>query len=162
MESFYGGRQGASFVIKKRFDCISRNIEIGDTKQSPDYVKYIFKYFKYSEEKEAFIVVKNNDKYSLIERQLDNYFLQPLDMWKAVLCDGKSFTDAKFITIDENDNTTEISISEIDNIPAKISTEGMLELFKDGISSLNEVNYGEYVLISNKHHDYPYNGLVYR
>lgn len=162
MESFYGGRQGASFVIKKRFDCISRNIEIGDTKQSPDYVKYIFKYFKYSEEKEAFIVVKNNDKYSLIERQLDNYSLQPLDMWKAVLCDGKSFIDAKFIAIDENDNTTEISISEIDNIPAEILTEGMLELFEEGISSLNEVNYGEYVLISNKHHDYPYNGQVYR
>ena len=163
MESFYGGRQGASFVIKRRFDCISRDIEIGDgTKQFPDYVKYSFKYFKYSEEKEAFIVVKNDDKYSLIERQLDNYSLQPLYTWRAVLCDGKSFIDAKFINIDEDNNTIEISINEIDNIPAEKFTEGMLELFKDGISTLNEVNYGEYVLISNEHNNYPYNGQVYK
>ena len=65
MESFYGGRQGASFVIVKRFD----GIDIPQTQENP-----IYRVGWYAKDQDGyFIVVVDGTKHNLIERTGNNY-----------------------------------------------------------------------------------------
>ena len=172
MESFYGGRQGSSFVIKRIFDCIDREKETAQD-NIPNYMLYSCKYYKYNLEYQAFVVeektVGNTTKYTLIERTLDNEFtLTNQEEWKAIICDGKYLvTQYNFGIYTSNTQSfnqvrieTEDSNLQYSHTP--ILSEGMVDLFKQGGSTVNDVNYGEYVLISNANKNYPYNGRVYR
>lgn len=80
MESFYGGRQGISFVIVKRFDAI--DIEKDGLDSS-----YSFDYFAYDKEREEFIV-KNN---APIRRTSANYKDYT---WKRHYLDGSVISGA--------------------------------------------------------------------
>ena len=77
MESFYGGRQGISFIIVKRFDGI--NI--------PKDTSFTVKYFAFDTSENNFILDENNNP---IERTNDTYKLY--NDWKLHEKDGSSIT----------------------------------------------------------------------
>lgn len=77
MESFYGGRQGISFIIVKRFD----GIDI------PKDTSFTVKYFAFDTKENNFILDENNNP---IERTNDTYKLY--NDWKLHEKDGSSIT----------------------------------------------------------------------
>ena len=77
MESFYGGRQGISFIIVKRFD----GIDI------PKDTSFTVKYFAFDTSENNFILDENNNP---IERTNDTYKLY--NDWKLHEKDGSSIT----------------------------------------------------------------------
>lgn len=177
MESFYGGRQGASFVIKKKYDLLYGEKE-KESLNVPDYVKYRACYYKYNLEEKAFILTKDTKgKYQLIKQNenLSNaYDITNQEEWKAILCNGDSLYKLqnekkyKFGYYDD-DNTNKFTLLVISEDMANISfvnpeeeSKGMVDEFSAGRSTADEVNYGEYVIISNANKNYPYNGYVYR
>lgn len=80
MESFYGGRQGVSFVIVKRFD----GIDI------PQDNNYSSDYFAYDETNEKFIIENN----SFIRRTVNNY--KNYLSWKRHYLNGETISGASF------------------------------------------------------------------
>lgn len=80
MESFYGGRQGVSFVIVKRFD----GIDI------PQDNNYSSDYFAYDETNEKFIIENN----SFIRRTANNY--KNYLSWKRHYLNGETISGASF------------------------------------------------------------------
>lgn len=137
MDSFYGGLQGASFIITKRFDAIS----VASSKHA-----YKRKYFQCTSEGKLL--------YPFVERDTTNW--NDLDKyWKRCDLNGESvevfYTDS----------------SSIGNeyVP-KILAEGMVECFSQGAATNNIVGYGQYVLIDtvtdlDMPND-PANGMIFR
>lgn len=136
LESFYGGRQGASFIIVKRFDAIS--IEENSTYKLVEYAIDTNGTYYYDNVNGCFIE-KNGTNFN-------NY------IWQWTQLDGSTVT-----TIDVNDHTT---LSE--QTLGIAYQEGMVECFSKGGDSTDIVNYGEYVIIDTPVKDNPDNGKVYR
>lgn len=161
MESFYGGRQGLSFVIKKAFDYIGAF----DENQKP-ITFYRYGDYLYDISQRGFIV---NDNGKLISRadnvDIDGNALN-LDAnqkWKLLLKNGEQITESTFY-----------KDGRVNNNPVTVDLEKattMIEHFSKGIVTTNEVNYGEYVIISAQRgkemgidngQDVLINGRVYR
>ena len=118
MENFYGGRQGASFVIKKRFDAISVSTTV-----------YRKRYYARTASQQVGDAQVNEGVpiWPLIERtgiDDDQY------AWGLYVLDGHAIGDG-------NPNHT---------FPTE-TAEGMVEFFQQGAATTSEVNYGEYVII---------------
>ena len=161
MESFYGGRQGSSFVIKKAFDYIGA---FDENKKPITFYRYGD--YLYDISQRGFIV---NDNGKLISRA-DNVDsdgnalnLDASQKWKLLLKNGKQITESTFY-----------KDGRINNNPVTVDLEKattMIEHFSKGVVTTNEVNYGEYVIISAQRgkemgidngKDVLINGRVYR
>lgn len=144
MESFYGGRQGISFIIVQRFDGI-------DIPQSEDNPVYTGAYYAVDPDmtNTVYLLCEGGE---FITRNASNYNKHS---WEYFEHNG----DMKDI---KNIEDGGIGIKELKNELAR----GMKQCFEKGNSSVNEVNYGEYVIIDtiqnfNKYSD-PDNGKVFR
>ena len=137
MESFYGGRQGASFVIVKRFDGI--NIPDNTPKIKTVAVTSDEKYYLYDN---GFIEKNGNN--------CNNY------VWGYLTLDGSTVD-----TVTAEGSTTIVPITTTVEYQ-----EGMLQCFRKAGDSTNEVNYGEYVIIDTitgrGEYTNPDNGKVFR
>lgn len=120
MSSFYGGRPGAPFVIVKTFDAIKLESNKIHTKS----------YYALDEEGNYLISDKGNvqldENHFLVKKNAENYYEYN---WKLATNDGKTQI-----------NQTNFKFPEE-------QAEGMVNFFSKGISTLDEVNYQEYVLI---------------
>ena len=134
LESFYGGRQGASFVIVKRFDGL-------DIPQPDSEGKYKYKFVYYA--------VNSNEVryYPFIKRTDQNY--NDYD-WLLTSLNGDT------VDVILSDGTLSTQVLDISY------QEGMRQCFEKGGDSVNIVNYGEYVIIDTISKDNPENGKVYR
>ena len=159
MESFYGGRSGAAFVIVQRFD----GIDIPQPGDGSGVTNYTYTENEYATQpvtqpdgttKMEFILTTNaaggnieidgaNDVY-LIEKNSENY---------------KNYTWTRQANNGDRINNTSYSFPEI-------LARGMIQCFRKGTKRASEVNYGEYVLIDtmlNMHcQNNPDNGKVFR
>ena len=159
MESFYGGRSGAAFIIVQRFD----GIDIPQPGDGSGVTNYTYTENEYATQpviqpdgttKMEFILTTNaaggnveidgaNDVY-LIEKNSENY---------------KNYTWTRQANNGDRINDTSYSFPEI-------LARGMVQCFRKGTKSASEVNYGEYVLIDtmlNMHcQNDPDNGKVFR
>ena len=140
MESFYGGRSGAAFIIVQRFD----GIDIPQPGDGSGVTNYTYTENEYATQpviqpdgttKMEFILTTNaaggnveidgaNDVY-LIEKNSENY---------------KGYTWTRQANNGDRINDTSYSFPEI-------LARGMVQCFRKGTKSASEVNYGEYVLI---------------
>ena len=126
MSSFYGGRQGASFVIVKRFD----GINIPQVEGQEQYTNALY---AINSSTNSFLLVSASeggnvavgDNVYLIKRTNDN---KNDYTWQNHLNDGSAINEGQY------------------NFPKKMA-EGMVQCFSQGAKSANEVNYGEYVII---------------
>ena len=136
-ESFYGGRQGASFVIVKRFDGIDIP-QVGET-------VYKCKYLAMTLDRQYFVYDNG-----FIERTGKNFEQYN---WKLQVLDGSDV-----LTKSDVAGTGDPVTQTLDRVPA----EGMRQCFEKGGDSTNEVNYGEYVIIDTTYKGDPDNGKVFR
>ena len=159
MESFYGGRQGASFLLVYHFDCIEKN---------EDTLEYKKKIYANNQEgklylKEKAIEIDGNKEYVYdpIEKDGLNYKNKNYH-WKTYTLDGHTTLDIEIIP-DEEDPAP--SPRNYYDFPIE-QTESMLEVFQKGALSTSKVNYGEYVIIDTveglQAPDNPDNGKIFR
>ena len=154
-ESFYGGRIGASFVIKKYFDGINL--------PNPSYKAKMYAYQNIDNNKYYLVKKKENvigestdynQDYDFIERTTWNYTSYS---WDRVVLDR--VTSLNVVDVDNSSHTGTKSIE-------KAFAEGMVQCFEKGGDSTDEVNYGEYVIIDTiaglNHKNDPDNGKVFR
>lgn len=163
MSSFYGGRQGNSIVIAKRFD----GIDIPQVAGS-----YVYTRGLYAVDENGNFIVTTNSSLSgavgvgeattsggytrsttnfLIKKNKDNYLgaeIPNFAYW------GGHDNDGSLIAADQ----TYVFYPEL--------AQGMVQFFKQGARTASEVNYGAYVIIDtilnmNSYND-PDNGKVYR
>ncbi len=116
-ESFYGGRQGASFVIVKRFDAVNLPTNITVYKKR--------EYAISRESGEELYIYENN---SFVEKNDDN----------------KDLYGQKLTTL--NGDTVNIVGGGTATLPVE-TAKGMVQCFNQGGATTNIVNYGEYVII---------------
>lgn len=139
LESFYGGRQGASFVIVKHFDGI-------DIPQPNRYGNYTYTGNYYAVDTVGRIILQSGGK--PISKNSEN---QNLYTWEYFQHNGN-------VNISTNDGGVYSFDTEL--------AEGMVQCFEQGVSSTSEVNYGEYVIIDTiarmKNKNDVDNGKVYR
>lgn len=141
MESFYGGRQGASFTIVKRFDGI-------DIPQSAGSYVYKRRYYAAARDGSYYYCDSNG----LIERESsieDDY------TWLLTELNG--------VTV----NTVNITSGATGTMAVPTEkAEGMRQCFEKGGDTTNIVNYGEYVVIDTitglQNECHIDNGKVYR
>lgn len=139
LESFYGGRMGASFVIVERFDGINIPQEEGSK-------VYAARYLAVTND-EAFYIYETDHFIQRDEHNYTNY------NWKLTSLDG-STVDTK----SDKEGTGVISQQVLDIKEA----EGMVQCFAKGGDSTDIVNYGEYVIIDTSDKNNPDNGKVFR
>ena len=147
LESFYGGRIGASFIIVKRFDGI--DIPQGSTESQKTYkVKYYATsgIERISGKDEYIYALDSNNNF--IEKNDTNYNDKRYQ-WKITALNG----DSLYVYIN-GVRTTKAT--------EKIYAEGMVQCFNQGGSTTNTVNYGEYVIIDTPDKNNPDNGKVFR
>ena len=141
--SFYGGRQGASFVIVKKFDGI--NI--------PENTVHRYKSYATNDNLTNLIFyVDANNK--LIEKNQNNYMNYH---WNYLELDGSEITNVEWdpaLTGTSGDPSSVTLANEY--------AEGMVQCFQKGGASTDIVNYGEYVIIDTLSKDNPDNGKVFR
>ena len=128
-ESFYGGRQGASFVIVKRFDAVYLDSE----------VKKVVEYAVEKIDDQYYYILDSNENFIIKSYQNEDDYLQ-----KNTRLDG---------------NNVNISGGGTKTLPNE-SQEGLVNCFRQGGATTQEVNYGEYVIIDCPNS--PDNGRVYR
>lgn len=149
MESFYGGRQGASFTIVKRFDCIKIN-------ENDKYKKIAYAVKRGEPDK----LIRESANGSLITRSGQTY--DSYTEWEIITFDGSPKTYATCYQ-DNNDNWIDDADVTFDQLVEK---EDMVSFFQQGGSTTSAVNYGEYVLIDTitdgLDYDNPDNGKVFR
>ena len=121
MESFYGGRPGASFIIVKQFD----GLDIPQIQGS-----YVYRNKFYAINDDGKFLLDSNGHF--IERTMKNINDYT---WDLVDLDGSS---VDVITIGGTPSTKVLD---------RVLAEGMRQCFEQGADSLNIVNYGEYVII---------------
>ena len=138
MSSFYGGRQGASFIIVKQFD----GLDIPQISGSYVYRKKI-----------CAIQIINNREYFIypwIEQTADNYDNYN---WGILELNGQTKD------VVQNGSVTTKTAD-------RVLAEGMRQCFEQGGDTTNVVNYGEYVIIDTLFglHEVnnPDNGKVFR
>ena len=132
-ESFYGGRQGASFVIVKRFDVVQ-------LEENPEHPYRVREY--------AIERIGGVDKYLLDENQ--NFITRTYQNEDNYI---QKATDLNGTFVDVKDSETQ------KQLPLELK-EGMYNCFCQGGATTQEVNYGEYVIIDCINS--PDNGRVYR
>lgn len=144
-ESFYGGRQGASFVIVKRFDGL--DIPPGETT--------VYRNKEYATKEidgNLYIVCDSEGK--PIERTGDTY--DGDFVWTIINLDGTTYGTVN-TSGDLLPNSYQVPIEE---------AEYMAPCFSQGGNSVDIVNYGEYVIIDTiagmHERSHPDNGKVYR
>lgn len=152
LSSFYGGRQGASFVIVKRFDGI--NIpQPGDGSGVTEYTYTVDSYAVSADGSTYLLVTQAEGGNVAIDADNDIYLISR---------NKTNYTDYKWQK--HLNNGGQINSSNY-NFPRKLA-EGMVQCFAKGAQSSSEVNYGEYVLIDTiyNNHDLmdPDNGKVFR
>lgn len=125
MESFYGGINGAPFVIAKTFDQISP-IRDGDNKYEIGCYAIEGEGFKIVEDSSLDGAVYIAPGKFLIEQQIENYSDYT---WKKQPKDGSIIPGTSY------------------NFPVGELLESMEDCFIQGIATTDIVNYGEYVLI---------------
>ena len=149
MESFYGGRQGASFIIVKRFD----DIDIPQVEGSIVYRKkwYAVKRFDYSQADVFPVFLLRNGR--LVEKTAATW--QEELQWAKMTFDGSTYAAYEETTSQDTTYTAPVE-----------KAEGMRQCFEKGGDTTNIVNYGEYVIIDTVdgllNLDSPNNGRVYR
>ena len=181
MESFYGGRQGASFVIVKKFDGLS----------IPE--RSVCRVGWYAKDEDDYFYVNSDG--SLIERNANNYgyFYKAVtpagtenpseEGWYELTSNGYILTSditvisgktyyvrrgyAKWGTVPKDGVTIVTSQSGQTSNPLPLEyAEGMEQCFRKGGATTSEVGYGEYVIIDTMfglgEGDNPDNGKVYR
>lgn len=140
MESFYGGRQGASFIIVKRFDGI-------DIPQD-DSSSLVYRFGWFAKDQDGYFIVLSDG--SLIEKTIDTY--TSYADWGSIPKDGIT------TVISQDGNVS-------NPLPAELA-EGMKQCFEQGGATASEVGYGEYVIIDTifgfGEYGNPDNGKVYR
>ena len=141
--SFYGGRQGASFVIVERFD----GINIPQPQDPEDIANRVYRtdYLAVTNDKEFYIY---DDGF--IYRNSDNYTDY---VWKRTKLNG-----TKVNTKTNKEGTGATSEHNLDVVLAR----GMVQCFSQGGATTDIVNYGEYVIIDTPSKENPDNGKVFR
>lgn len=149
MSSFYGGRSAPSFTIVKSFD----GIDISSNRYTKTFYaidnknKLVHGTLRYWEgqniEPESIVRVGTGDNPECIIRKTRNNFAQ------------------------YNWRLTENNGAKVDEIQLpQIFAKGMLQCFSEGVATLDEVNYQEYVLIDTvtnlNEYSNPDNGKIYR
>ena len=157
MSSFYGGRQGNSIVLAKRFD----GIDIPQSDANPVYTRGFYAIDKNGKflitrdsSVEGATPVSEGGELSttvfLIKKTTNNYLGTGID----------NFSDWE---IHDNDGT-QINDSEYTFYP--YLAQGMVQFFAEGAKTSTEVNYGAYVIIDTitgmANYNDPDNGKVYR
>lgn len=156
MESFYGGRQGASFVIVKKFDGL-------DIPKNTVYKNKIVAFAKEitSDGKPILCIGTNPATLAVgpIERNANNYTgedIEDFGMWGYVKCDATT----QYI------GTNNINYTFDNGSGGPLYAEGMKQCFEKGGETVSEVGYGEYVIIDTifglGEFTNPDNGKVYR
>ena len=147
LESFYGGRQGASFVIVKRFDCISYDPENQDN-------NYKIKQCACLRQNNTLKVIRTDATPPYIERTSQNYndYTDQLPL----VCNGVTSYEA----VTSGGEPADPII-----LPEEL-LESMVDCFAAGYGTTSEVNQGEYVIIdtisgAGRYND-PDNGKVFR
>lgn len=138
MESFYGGRQGASFIIVYQFDGI-------DIPQDELIKTYKVKYYAVYDNKQYYICDSNGKLIEKNGKNFNNY------VWKATTLNGD------LVPAKQSESST-VQYITLDTVLA----EGMVQCFKQGGASTDIVNYGEYVIIDPINKNNPDNGKVFR
>lgn len=118
LESFYGGRQGVSFVIVKHFDGV-------DIPQPNKDGNYTYRGNYYAVDSVGRLILKDN---------------QPITV------DGNNQNIYSWNYFLHNNEEISTSIGGIYKFDVEYA-EGMVQCFSQGASTTNEVNYGEYVII---------------
>ena len=140
MESFYGGHQGASFVVVKHFD----GVDIPQIAGS-----YVYRVKIYAVNAEGSFLLDSNGQF--IERNTHNFNDYA---WESQALDGSS---VEVITTGGIPSTKTVD---------RVLAEGMRQCFEQGGDTTDIVNYGEYVIIDTiigmSNPDNPDNGKVYR
>lgn len=139
LESFYGGRMGASFVIVKQFD----GIDIKQPAKDEDKI-YKTTYYAVTPDEEYYLFKDN----ALIKRDGNNYKDYT---WKITALNGESI-DIEIVESGVH-STTSLNI---------VLAEGMTQCFEQGGATTDEVNYGEYVIIDTPDKSNPDNGKIFR
>ena len=149
MSSFYGGRSAPSFTIVKSFD----GVDIPSNRYTKTFYaidnknKLVHGTLRYWEgqniEPESIVRVGTGDNPECIIRKTRNNFAQ------------------------YNWRLTENNGAKVDEIQLpQIFAKGMLQCFSEGVATLDEVNYQEYVLIDTitnlNEYSNPDNGKIYR
>lgn len=161
MSSFYGGRQGNSIVLVKRFD----GIDIPQSSEKPIYTRGFYAIDKYgnfilttddSIDGATPVGVIGEEDYTLsttiflIKKTSDNYL-------------GKDIEGFGDWDIHDNDGT---NINDTEYVFFPSLAQGMVQLFAEGAKTSTEVNYGAYVIIDTitgmANYNDPDNGKVYR
>lgn len=143
LSSFYGGRRGFSFNLVKRFDGydIPEGTYCKSYYATTDGINFIIT----TDSSIGNVPIDDSGHY-LIKRNRYNY----LDINKWVL---------------QNDDGSAIPGNINYNFPIRYA-EGLVQCFEQGVNSLNEVGYGEYVIIDSvanlDNYDDPDNGKLYR
>ena len=149
-ESFYGGRQGASFVIVKRFD----GLNAPQGSQGEAEVVYRNKEYAVTSNQEYFLYEVEQGEEHLIEKNSENYKTYT---WKIQDLDGSEVSAVP--ASDPSGEVKDIQLSEE-------KAEYMVPCFIKGGDTVDQVNYGEYVIIDTifglHERSNPDNGKVYR
>lgn len=153
MSSFYGGRQGAGFVIVQRFD----GIDIPQPGDGSGVTEYTYTATYYAVDSvNKFILIDDGNAEGAVavsDGSTRKYLIQQTSknrtsqVWRKQANNGNVINDTKFV------------------FPYQLA-KGMVQCFAQGTKSASTVNYGEYVIIDtilNMHvvND-PDNGKVFR
>lgn len=129
MESFYGGRNGAAFVIVARFD----GVNIPQDESNPTYTitEYAYdsatnKFILTTKENGGNIAVDEENNVYLIAKNNENKILY--QTWQDHRNNGEKINDTDY------------------EFPKK-RAQGMVQCFAQGAKTTSIVNYGEYVII---------------
>jgi len=143
-DSFYGGRQGASFVIVERFDVVDSSTSV--TKYAGTYLAIVPETLSNTGE---YIYLYNNLTNNFIERDYTNFDKYT---WAFTVLDGRS------VSTKESAEASSITV-----VPLPIrNAKGMRQCFEQGGDTTDKVNYGEYVIIDSPNKNDPDNGKVFR
>lgn len=153
MESFYGGRQGASIVITKRFDVIDRMAEA-----SSDIKKYKFCYCLAKNINGEYVyIIRNNEPICRDKNNWNNY-----PKYKWILTPKNTKIKHTTAYRSDGDYSNVISFDDKALFSKDELAESMLDCFELGNNSTDIVNYGEYVIINSPIINHPDNGKIFR
>lgn len=148
MSSFYGGRSAPSFTIVKSFDRIDASNVYTKSYYAVDNKGNIKTDTKngWGDNLADSIVKVSNDSDIYILKRTENNFLNSNYKWNLFENNGSPIRDGI-------------------NFPS-ITANGMIQCFNKGVTTLDEVNYQEYVLIDTvtnlNEYSNPDNGKIYR
>lgn len=158
MNSFYGGKQGRTYHIVQRYDCVCmanfvQAFSSANTNTEKEYVEI----------NSNIDSIENLKKGSLIYfEQNDSYYI----LTKDVIKEGNIYYIIQEQNQEQNQERIPITITNIDWLNEYgILIQGMVQCFAKG-GSYSKVNYGQYVIIDTIGEEggrsNPQNGLLFR